>query len=292
MARFFDLLTIPEINKIMALGRRPPILRPERELSECLQCPVCLEVKGDAMVHHLDCSNLYCCECAVEIVSQRQDCGLCRRPTKDANPLGPTRFHKLLPVVRSAMDAIKYECDSCHEKMSYEKAIRHDRDCQQQEGRHVPPPHIPRREGRFERFEIISNPVPRMNAFNPTRLIQVHINGVQSITQMRKKYETAATIKQILEHKNNIPVNTITLYKFMHREIPDDEIVDNFATNRGMTWITAVTRAEFGDLANCSGVLNFQEVGQRPRIPRPPNNPAEVRAVDWGELIQWENQNI
>lgn len=99
-----------------------------------------------------------------------------------------------------------------------------------------------------------------------------------SITQIRRKYETAATIKQILEHKNNIPANTVTMFRSIHREIPDDGTVDNFALNRGVKWLTAVTIAEFGNLANSSANLNFQEVGQRLRLFRPPKHPAEVKA--------------
>jgi len=82
-----------------------------------LICPICLEVLNNPVVH--SCGNTFCADCVKSVSS----CPMCRESCTfhDFNP--PSK------IITQMILSLRVTCESCKEKMTYERFLCHQNDC-------------------------------------------------------------------------------------------------------------------------------------------------------------------
>lgn len=271
-------LDYSDLRSINAAAPATPVLSPTLESSEALQCPVCLEFKGHNVVIHLECWRLVCIPCTLALIDNFKDCPLCRGKLRQ--DFGPTWVIKPPPIVKQIIDNVDYKCNQCNLIMKERQARTHLNRCEHTE-RHQPPAHIPPRgENQLVFKELVSNPpvLSRQFSTSDRRLVIQYHNGRQVTSKVVPASHTVEQWKMRLSNIIGANVGDIKMYKFMHRELKNDELIRDVAKTRGATYLTSFANdSDFSNLATHSANLILHELGPEPIIPRP----VEQTSSDW-----------
>lgn len=284
-----EYISYGDIQRLIARAPLPPAnMNPTLDTVEAFQCPVCLEVKIGQMVSHANCGRLVCASCIRELLDALQNCPTCRDPLMSVRGERSSTLTLTMPTraEQITMDQAMFECPSCQATMKIEPAKSHHKECPGHR-RHQPPSHIPPRGVQpIERVEVISNAYASPRPLPTKRLVMAHFNGRQVKTKFFPKNKTAKDIKSTIATISETPMDQLKLFKFSHREIWDNETIDEIASEPGITHLAAFT--DKPSLAERSAVLAFEEVGP-PHVIPPPERPPRTSILDW---TQEELENL
>lgn len=245
-----------------------------------LLCELCYELHPGKMVMDHTCGHLFCAKCISEqlesYVGPNPTCPSCKADWSLSNVVD-TFVAPPLPLAESILK-VKYLCEACNIPQDYKDSFTHHQKCPQLTHpsiRHQPKPaHIPRRGlSHVARVEIISNSFDEPLEDNPRPLIIASINGQQLFSKKLPRNLLATDLKAMIAKKCHIKdVDSVKLFKFSHKLVPNLAKIREFATRRGATHVCALTT--FPSLANHTAILNLEEQGAKHYIPPPP--PDEV----------------
>lgn len=101
-----------------------PPLSPCSKWKDQISCPICLQIKIDAMVTHELCRRLFCADCVIQAFDSRNDnCGLCRGLLLDPTSFeGLTLFSRITPNDTWMLDNLEFACQDCKIIVPYDQA--------------------------------------------------------------------------------------------------------------------------------------------------------------------------
>lgn len=263
-----DSLSFGQIQRLIARAPNPPLnMHPTSDYAEIFSCPICLEYRHGLFLSHMNCGNLICAPCVIQLLQENHDCPVCRdklRMDRD-NPSSSILFSLPTRAETRFLELVDFECNGCGTSHKYREATVHHQSCQGQQ-RHQPPAHIPQRGSvAFERIELISNADRHLPEGNSRRLVVAHFNGKQLNTKFYRANHSAIEIKQTMANISEEPIDTIKIFKFSHKEIWDNELISNVANNAGATYICGFSNQDA--LAERSANLLFEEIGAPHIVP-------------------------
>lgn len=272
-------LSIADIRSIVATAppKPPPTFKPTEATVGPYGCPVCLEFQLGTTLLHAGCMKAVCAQCLLAHLDLSKPCPYCRGELLDAtwSETSLTAILRPTPNDQFWLEKVEFTCDNCLESMLPVAAFNHRTVCIM-EPRHRPPAHInPWHQSAEATREVVSNPPANSTGtrWNQHYLFIYHFNGRQLATRFVKKTKTCSFVRGQLADIARVDRDDIKIYKFIHREVPDNEIVSTFANPIGATYLAAFNNLEaFGGL---SIQMSLLEIGEPLYIapPRPVTPP-------------------
>lgn len=287
------MLKLLDLIKISSQPNQYPILAPKSEYLETLTCEVCFNFTPYELVSHYLCRRLICAQCAINIIkSNLPKCAFCREdvfsqnaqdpnrepvgendllwgPDLSPDPNPETKFLKPSKLEAEVIERILYHCNECNKDFNKIEALTHPNVCSRGPERHIPPPHIPTQsqDEPIKLIELVSNPINIPGKYKRYRLCIIHNDGRQLVSKMFNRRLKGIDIKIEISNRIDRDVSSIRLFKFIHKEIDNDDIVDDFAPSEVATYLTSFT--SFAELKNNSANLIFKNIGPPPHIDKP-----------------------
>lgn len=281
-----QFLSYNDLLTMVARAPPAPTLEPTSASVGPYECPICFQCKPGATVLHSQCLRVICAKDAMDLIDLNpilRKCPWCRGALREDDWNATSRINIIKPTPNDVhwLEQVKYQCQGCNAEMAYKEACEHPTRCDHLPQPRRPPDHInPWRAGpTIQRYEVVSNPssetgpTPGTKSERPRdRLIIHHYNGRQFVSKFHRQAETIYSVKTRLADMTGAYASDIKIYKFVHRELPDDARVGEVTSKFGSTYLASLT-TPVPDLSNRTAMVVFEEAG--PPLLIPPPNPTQ-----------------
>lgn len=265
------MLSYNDIVSIMTQAPAAPTLQPTSASIGPYECPVCLTFQPNLMLTHTKCMRTICAQDLLNLLNAGSDCPVCRDPLRQNNWDWTSNLNIRRPPPNDIywMERVLYECTYCAQSFQFEEAKEHPADCDDiNQLRHQPPAHIgPRTSRRTEFVEVISNPKADVRNMSSERLLIHHFNGRQIVTKFTPQRKNIAFVKSQLANITGVNANAFKIYKFIHLELSDSQLVGDVASGPGSTYLSSFSNHQ--NLGVSTANLILEEVGPPPVVPPP-----------------------